>query len=149
MKVTTEGVSMKSFRMVTGSNPRSESEVQSAIRLRLGQLPDVRVWRNNVGQLSQRGAEGRKTTVRFGLCVGSSDLLCIVGPRGRWLAIEVKAEGWKPAGPPKPGQKAGKDWQHEEDQRNWIAIVEKFGGVGGFATNEDEAMALVERARTE
>lgn len=142
MKVTTEGVSMKSFRMVTGSNHRSESEVQSAIRLRLGQLPDVRVWRNNVGQLSQRGAEGRKSTVRFGLCVGSSDLLCIVGPRGRWLAIEVKAEGWKPA-------KSGAAFQHEEEQRQWIAVVERFGGVGGFATNEDEAMALVERARTE
>ena len=142
MKVTTEGISMKSFRMVTGSNPRSESEVQSAIRLRLGQLPDVRVWRNNVGQLSQRGAEGRKTTVRFGLCVGSSDLLCIVGPRGRWLAIEVKAEEWKPA-------KSGAAFQHEEEQRQWIAVVERFGGVGGFATNEDEAMALVERARTE
>lgn len=119
---------------------QSESEVQSAIRLHLGQLPDVRVWRNTVGDLPAALSGGRKTRVKFGLAVGSSDLLCIVAPAGRWLAIEVKESTWKPA-------KSGKKFEQEQEQRDWIAVVEKFGGVGGFARSVDEAMELVERAR--
>lgn len=122
------------------SAPKSESEVQSEIRLAIGQLPDVRVWRNNVGQLSQRRADGGKSTVRYGLCNGSSDLLCIVAPHGRWLAIEVKAEDWRPA-------KSGAKFKHEEEQRAWMGIVRTFGGVAGFARSVDEAMVLVEEAR--
>jgi hypothetical protein len=122
------------------SGPDSEAQVQSAIRLALGQLPDVRVWRNSVGELPAQLSGGRKTRVKFGLAVGSSDLLCIVGPRGRWLAIEVKAGDWKPA-------RSGSKFKHEQEQRDWIAIVENFGGVGGFARSVDEAMELVERAR--
>ncbi len=119
----------------------SESSVQSAIRLALGQLPDVRVWRNSVGSLPATLGGGRKTQVKFGLAVGSSDLLCIVAPAGRWLAIEVKAGDWKPA-------KSGTKYQHEQEQRDWIAVVENFGGVGGFARSVDEAMELLDRARS-
>lgn len=120
----------------------SESVVQSAIRLALGQLPDVRVWRNSVGELPAQLSGGRKTRIKFGLAVGSSDLLCIVAPAGRWLAIEVKAGDWRPA-----RETDKRKFKHEQEQRDWIAVVEKFGGVGGFARSVDEAMELVERAR--
>lgn len=124
---------------VSPPKPRSESEVQSAIRLLLGQLPDVRIWRNNVGQTTT-GTGERRSTVRFGLAVGSSDLLAIVAPHGRWLAIEVKAEDWRPA-------HSGAKHKHEEEQRQWMAIVRRFGGVAGFAQCESDALALLEEAR--
>jgi hypothetical protein len=121
-------------------SPRSESEVQSAVRLLVGQLPDVRVWRNSVGELPATLKGGRRTRVKFGLCNGSSDLVAIVSPMGRWLVLEIKEENWRPA-------KSGKLFEHEEEQRQWIALVRRFGGVGGFVTCEAEAMELVEEAR--
>ena len=137
---------------------RSESEVQSAVRLLVGQLPDVRVWRNSVGAgviiepsklisiLSKAGLAAAikfvrsLSTFKFGLCNGSSDLVAIVAPMGRWLVLEIKEEDWRPA-------KSGKLFKHEEEQRQWIALVRKFGGVGGFVTCEAQAMELVEEAR--
>jgi hypothetical protein len=121
---------------------RSESEVQSAVRLLVGQLPDVRVWRNSVGELPAMLSGGRKTRVKFGLCNGSSDLVAIVAPMGRWLVLEIKEEDWRPAG---PGNR--KLFKHEEEQRQWITLVRKFGGVGGFVTCEADAMKFVEEAR--
>jgi hypothetical protein len=130
--------------LTTGQKPgpRSESEIQSAVRLLVGQLPDVRIWRNSVGELPASYGQGRKGRVKFGLCNGSSDLVGIVAPSGRWLCLEIKEEDWRPALPTNR-----KLFKHEQDQRDWIAVVEAFGGVGGFVTCEAEAMALVERAR--
>ena len=116
--------------------PKSESVVQSEIRKALGSLPDVRLWRNNTGSIK----DTRGVPVKFGLCVGSSDLLCIVAPRGRWLVIECKSEDWVPA-------KSGVRWEHEEEQRMFIGVIESMGGVGGFARSVSEAMGLVEKAR--
>ena len=114
----------------------SESQLQAEIRKHIGSLPDVRLWRHNTGQI--KDATGRP--VRFGLAVGSADIVGIVAPRGRWIAIEVKAPGWVPA-------KSGARYEHEEDQRKWMAIVRAFGGVAGFASSLGEAMLLVEEAR--
>lgn len=137
----------------TEEGPEAEAAIQASIRLALGQLPDVRIWRNNVGSgviikvgqligILTSKSGGIKAAIAFlkllrpvtwGLCVGSSDLIGIVAPRGRFLAIEVKsAKGVL-----------------SEEQEQWIAIVERFGGVAGPARSVDEAMALVERARTE
>jgi hypothetical protein len=131
--------------------PEAESQIQSAIRLAVGQLPDVRLWRNNVGKgvivnvgqligILTSKSGGIRAAIAFlkllrpvtwGLCVGSSDLIGIVAPRGRLLSIEVKsAKGTL-----------------TEEQEQWIAIVERFGGVAGPARSVDEAMELVERAR--
>lgn len=49
------------------------------------------VWRNNTGGMYD--ATGR--FVRYGLCVGSSDLIGLL-PDGRFLAIEVKMPGKNP-----------------------------------------------------
>lgn len=136
----------------------SESQLQAEIRKHIGSLPDVRLWRNNTGQtvaldksrllgllMSGKIREAieliRATRpVKFGLAIGSADIVGIVAPRGRWLAIEVKAPGWVPA-------KSGARFEHEEEQRKWMAIVRAFGGVAGFAASMGEAMKLVEEAR--
>lgn len=80
------------------------------------------VWRNNVGGLYDKS--GR--FIRYGLCVGSSDLIGIL-PDGRFLAIEIKMPGKKP----KPEQIKFLNWVNEK------------GGVGFVATcKEDVKKAL-------
>lgn len=105
----------------------SESTLTNAIRLAVGSLPDVRLWRNNTGMLR----DGRGGVVRYGLAVGSADLIGIVAPWGRMLSVEVKMPGKKPT----------------ELQVAWARVVREFGGVSGVVTSVQEAMGLVSEAR--
>lgn len=85
-----------------------ESEIQVAIMQALAGAPRIRFWRNNTGSLEDRN--GRR--VNFGL-VGSADLLGILAPEGRLLAIECKS----PTGRQSPAQVA------------FGTMIERFGGV--------------------
>ena len=71
---------------------------------------------------------------KTGLGKGTSALICIVPPLGRFLGIEVNRPGSSPS-------------DVSDDQRSWLAAVRKFQGVSGIATNEAEALALVAEAR--
>jgi len=105
----------------------SESEIQAAIRAALGRLPDVCLWRNHVGQLTD--TNGRPH--RFGLAVGSADLIGVLAPSGRLIALECKS----PTGRLRP------------EQRDWLAVVRRFGGFACVVRSVEEALAAVERAR--
>lgn len=61
-------------------------------------------WRNNTG------AKGR---VRFGLGVGSADIICCVGPYGRFVAFEAKA----------------RDGRLSEAQKDWGRALQICGGL--------------------
>lgn len=99
-----------------------ESDIQKQIMLALSQAGCV-VWRNNTGMI--KNPQGRP--VRFGLCVGSSDIIGI-GPGGRFLAIEVKtAKG-----------------RATEKQLNFINRVIKAGGIAGVARSADEAVKIID-----
>lgn len=65
---------------------------------------------------------------------GCADLICIVWPLGRFLAIEVKRPKYSPS-------------DVTPEQRAFLAAVRQFGGVSGIATNEKEALALVAEAQ--
>lgn len=65
---------------------------------------------------------------------GVSDLICIVMPFGRFLAIEVKRPKYSPS-------------DVTPEQRAFLAAVRQFGGVSGIATNVQEALALVAEAQ--
>lgn len=71
---------------------------------------------------------------RTGLGLGVSDLICIVPPTGRFLAIEVKRPGYSPS-------------DVRPDQSRWLAVVGRFGAISGIASSVEEALALVEQAR--
>lgn len=155
----------------------SEAEIQNAILLELGREPDVTLWRNNVGQskapicerehlermLSMlatfpKGVEAcvslirsllaeRQRFTRFGLCVGSSDIIGIVGleriepidtmharrlpPRGIFLALEVKTQ----TGRIRP------------EQQQFLDLVNRRGGVGRVVRSVDDARAAINEAR--
>lgn len=83
------------------------------------------VWRNNVGVL--KNAAG--IPIKFGLCVGSSDIIGIA-PCGRFLAIEVKTDKGKPS----------------PDQIRFIEAIKRKGGIAGIARSASDAVALLSQS---
>lgn len=96
-----------------------EQAIQQEIMARLGALPGLTIWRNNSGALvDQRGQ-----LVRYGQ-PGSADVLGILAPAGRLLAIEVKAARGKLS----------------DRQIAWGAMIRNHGGVYIVARSVDEAL---------
>ena len=155
-----------------------ESEIQNAILLKYGQEPDLTLYRNNVGQLREEwvtvehlrsmvtivelrdraklGELIRKLIsapahyVRYGLGVGSSDLIGIVQVNrvvrrttesgmtvsrqrdvGVMLAAEVKRPGKSPT----------------KEQQLFLDLINSRGGVADCVHSPQEFGALLQRAR--
>lgn len=105
----------------------SEKDIQTRIRNTLGRCADLCLWRNNTGMLiDQRGQR-----VAFGLSVGSSDLVGVLSPHGRFIALEVKRPGSKPT----------------KEQQQWLALIRTMGGFAAVVTSEEEALCAIDRAR--
>ena len=98
-----------------------EQDIQRLIMLALSEAGCL-IFRNNTGVL--KNAAG--IPIKFGLCVGSSDLIGIA-PGGRFLAVEIKT----------PTGKA------TTEQLRFIEAVRARGGVAGIARSPAEALALL------
>lgn len=98
-----------------------EQDIQRLIMLALSEAGCL-IFRNNVGVL--KNAAG--IPIRFGLAVGSSDLIGIA-PGGRFLAVEIKT----PTGKATP------------EQLRFIEAVRARGGIAGIARSPAEALALL------
>lgn len=98
-----------------------ESDIQRLIMLALSEAGCV-VWRNNTGVL--KNAAG--IPIKFGLCVGSSDLIGIA-PGGRFLAVEIKTQKGKAT----------------PEQIRFIDAVRARGGIAGIARSPEDALALL------
>lgn len=98
-----------------------ESDIQRLIMLALSEAGCL-IWRNNTGVL--KNAAG--IPIKFGLCVGSSDLIGIT-PTGRFLAVEIKT--CKGRATP--------------EQLRFIEAVRSRGGIAGIARSPAEALALL------
>jgi hypothetical protein len=90
-----------------------ESEFQKPLYEALCRLPQVRVWRQNVGGVQVRDRAGQvRGRFEAGPPTGAADLSGIVAPEGVRLEVEVKVkEPWK------------------DEQQRWKAFCETFGGV--------------------
>lgn len=108
-----------------------ERDVDADVRRALAALPDVSVFPNECGTF--RTLDGKRV-VRCGLGTGSADLVGIVGPHGRWFAVELK----RPRG---AGARVA--------QRAWLALMRKRGAAVGIARSVADALAIVEQARAE
>lgn len=94
------------------------------ILLAIGSEPDVRLFEN------PRGFDERAKAT-YGLALGAVDLIGLVRPRGRFLALEVKTGNARPT----PAQIA------------FLAMVNAFGGLGRVVRSVDEARAALAEAR--
>lgn len=120
------------------AKPPLEKAIEIRIRVALA-TAGVMVMKHHVDNRGQKpcakcGFKDPARGARTGLGLGVSDLICVVPPFGRFLGIEVK----------RPGYTAS---DVRDDQRRWLDVVKRFGGITGIATSEEEAMALVEEAR--
>lgn len=104
---------------------RPEREIVRAILdyLRLEKIP---AWRNNTGAVQ----EGRRF-IRFGP-KGGADILGVLPPDGRFLALEVK----------RPGRHA------TQEQQAFLDWVDAAGGIGEVVTSiQDVRLVLARVAR--
>ena len=118
------------------TNP--ETKIQTRIMLALSDAGCI-VWRNEsaltwVGRvIHQQGdtvtlANARR--LRAGLCTGSSDLIGIHKPTGRFLAIEVKTATGR----------------QSTEQRTFLQAVINAGGIAGIARSPQEAVDLLPKS---
>lgn len=114
---------------------RSESDLLADIRLEIGTMHEIRLFRNNVGKLQDKNG----TWVAYGLCPGSSDLIGwksvivtadMIGQRiAQFLAIETKAQrGMMSA-----------------TQERFVETVREHGGLAGMAKSIDDAYNIIDR----
>lgn len=104
----------------------NETSIMHRIMLALSDAGCL-IWRNNTG--SVKTTDGR--FVKFGLCVGSADLIGIA-PGGRFLAIEVKTSKGRAT----------------TEQQKFVNAVLTRGGIAGIVRSPEEALVLLKCART-
>jgi hypothetical protein len=108
---------------------QTEAELLVQIRLALGQIPGLTIFRNNIGVAHDRN--GRP--VRFGLCNGSADLIGWKEERNGlhitavFVAIEVKTLTGRIT----------------EQQLDFINAVHRAGGIAGVARSVQDALDLI------
>ncbi len=104
----------------------AHSALVREIRLELGQ-GDLILWPNNNGVATfENGAK-----VKYGLVKGASDLVGLLAPSGRFVALEVKTG----------------DAVTTPEQALFLALVRRCGGFGAVVHSLDEARSAIQRAR--
>jgi hypothetical protein len=98
-----------------------ETDVMRLIMLALSDAGCL-IWRNNTGCL--KNAAG--IPIKFGLCVGSSDLIGVT-PAGKFIAIEVKTATGRAT----------------PEQTRFISAVIAHGGIAGIARSPADAISLL------
>ena len=107
------------------SDARAHRNLKNEVRLALGRREDVVMWNNESG-VARYGAQ----TVRYGVGKGGSDLIGVIKPSGRFIALEVKT---------------GKA-RLTKEQKLFLALVRKFGGHAAVVGNVDDANREVDSA---
>jgi hypothetical protein len=97
--------------------------------LRLLRIP---AWRANSGQMTVE-AGGRVRRVRFNGAAGCSDVLGLLPPSGRFLAVEVKRPGRKPTA----------------SQQGFLDAVTAAGGLAVCVHSVRELQAALDAAKKE
>jgi hypothetical protein len=105
----------------------TEAQIQAKVMLALGRRPDVRIFRNNVGAYTDPQGHLR----RFGLCVGSADLIgwVTVNKVAIFLSVEIKTDTGKPS----------------KEQEAWLKNVKRMGGIAFIARSVEEAIEELEK----
>lgn len=109
------------------SNP--ETILQQTIRLALGTVPGLVLWRNTTGHTAAWTAAGQCRHITYGLGPGSADLIGCLD--GRFVALEVKT----PRGRVSP------------DQIAWMNVVRANGGFAAVVRSVEDACEAIARAR--
>lgn len=104
---------------------REHKNLKNLIRLALGKRKDVVCFNNESGV-----ADYGSFMVRYGVGKGGSDLLCMVKPSGRWVALEVKTGNAVP----------------DKQQKLFMQLVNDNGGYSSVVHSVQEALDAVDEA---
>jgi len=125
---------------------RSEAEIKTQIRLRLGRV--CTLWLQPTGHgKTESGSE-----ITFGLCRGASDMIGIRKSDGKFVAIEVKTiDGLKrhyrdleiAKAKHARGERISVAQRRALEQWMFVRLVVDSGGLAGFAVSEDDAERIV------
>lgn len=113
----------------------TETQIQSEILAVLGSHPNIRMFRNFVGEGFVGSPPHRLRRVSFGLAVGSADLIgfttVIIEPKdvGRKVAVFTSVEVKRP-----------KDYVISDAQAAWKDMVNDRGGHAIIAHSPKEAL---------
>tara|TARA_Y100001973_G_C5198248_1_gene335802 strand:- start:73 stop:453 length:381 start_codon:yes stop_codon:yes gene_type:complete len=112
----------------------AETVIQQEIRLALGKIKNLRLFRNETGQLPDPRTGG---WIKFGLATGSSDLIGfktvevteqMIGQKlAQFVSIEVKTGTGRLS----------------KTQHNWLETVKKAGGITGVARTVKDAFEIL------
>ncbi len=101
-----------------------EGILQAKIRAALCKDGTIRAFRNNTGVC-------KDNWVRYGLAVGSADLICIIAPMGRFCSLEIKT----------------KKGRISDEQLIWQKTIREFGGVAEFVRTVEDALEVVRKVK--
>ena len=104
---------------------KTEAEVKKQIIKLLKSLPGQKHY------VSISGASRKGKTIE-----GQPDITGCY--RGRYFALEIKEQGWKPPG------KGTTRWKHYQDQLEQIEQIRVAGGLAGFCLSVDDVIDLLE-----
>ena len=119
-------VASQEKRKRTAGTYRLEKDLVKDTLAMLGEM-GIFAWRNNSG-----GLKRDKGFVRFGL-TGSADILGVISPSGKFLAVECKAR----LGKPTPAQE------------RFIEQIRSAGGIAGVCWTLDDVRNLIERGQAD
>ena len=85
-------------------------------------------WRQNNGAATGE-SNGKRRFIRFTSMPGIADVIGILKPSGRMLAIEAKMPGNKPT----------------EDQQNFLDLIDGSGGVAFVAWSLDDVISRLRK----
>jgi hypothetical protein len=105
---------------------RLERDIQHEIRLASALVPELTLWRNSTGVAERAGR-----TLRYGLQRGSSDLIGVLAPTGRLVALECKTDVGRLT----------------EEQRLFLAHVRSRGGFAAVVRSVSEFLEAMKRAK--
>lgn len=104
----------------------SEHQIQARILERLGFLKDGFFWRENSGMVKQQDAYGKVRMWRAGI-KGIADIVGVY--KGRFVAIEVKAQGKKPSA----------------FQIAYLERVKQCGGIAFVCDDDTQVVQMLEK----
>lgn len=100
-----------------------ERDIQAGIIDVCSLFPWLGIWRANTGAVKRENDDGSVRRVRFGFR-GQSDILGIIYPTGRMVAIEVKRPGAYPT----------------DEQRGFLKNIRDFGGFAVVVRDVDQML---------
>lgn len=103
-----------------------ERNIQHEIRLASGLIPELTLWRNSTGVAERSGR-----TLRYGLCRGSADLIGVLAPTGRIIALECKTDIGRLS----------------EEQKLFLAHVRSRGGFAAVVRSVEDFLEAMKRAK--